>query len=46
MTAAIVVQVTDQPVDGEPKSSTGTILIQSSHAGGMPVSKGCGSLSR
>ena len=28
MTAAIVVEVTDRPLDRQPKSSTGTILVQ------------------
>lgn len=46
MTAAIVVQVTDQPAHGEPKSSTGTILVQVVPRKQRPVSKGCGSLSR
>ncbi len=46
MTAAIVVQVTDQPAHGQPKSSTGTILVQVVPRGQHAVGKGCGSVSR
>jgi len=46
MTAAIVVQVTDQPAHGQPKSSIGTIVIHVVPHKQRSVSKGCGSLSR
>ncbi len=46
MTAAIVVQVTDQPAHGQPKSSAGTILVQVVPRQQHRAPKGCGSLSR
>ena len=42
MTAAIVVRVTDKPLDREPKSSTGTILVQVVPRGTHFAPKGCG----
>jgi hypothetical protein len=42
MTTAIVVQVTDQPSHGRPKSDTGTILIQVVPRGQRLAPRGCG----
>lgn len=42
MTTAIVVQVTDQPAHGRPKSDTGTILIQVVPRGPRLAPRGCG----
>lgn len=41
-TAAIVVQVTDQPARGKPASSVGTILVQVLPRGQRPGPRGCG----
>jgi len=41
-TAAIVVQVTDQPARGQPASSIGTILVQVVPGGQQPAPRGCG----
>jgi hypothetical protein len=41
-TCAIVVQVTDQPAHGQPKSDTGTILVQVVPRGQRPAPRGCG----
>lgn len=42
-TTAIVVRVTDDPRSGEPKSDTGTILVQVVPRGQRIAPKGCGS---
>lgn len=42
MTAAIVVQVTDKPLDAQPLSQTGTILVQVVPRGQKPGPHGCG----
>ncbi len=42
MTAAIVVQATDQPARGKPASSVGTILVQVVPHGQRPAPRGCG----
>jgi hypothetical protein len=41
-TTAIVIQVTDQPAHGQPKSSVGTILVQVVPRGQRIVPRGCG----
>ena len=41
-TAAIVVRVTDRPLDRSPKSNTGTILVQVVPRGTHFAPKGCG----
>lgn len=46
MTAAIVVQVTDKPRSGVPKSDTGTILVQVVPRKRSFASGGCGGRSR
>jgi len=42
MTAAIVVRVTDKPLDARPQSETGTILIQVVARKPLLAPKGCG----
>ena len=42
MTTAIVVQVTDQPAHGQPKSDVGTILVQVVPRGQRLAPRGCG----
>ena len=42
MTAAIVVEVTDEPRNGVPKSDTGTLLVQVVPRGRSVASGGCG----
>jgi hypothetical protein len=42
-TTAIVVRVTDDPRTGQPKSDTGTILVQVVPRGQRVAPKGCGS---
>ncbi len=42
MTAAIVVRVTDEPRDAQPRSETGTILVQVAPRRALLAPKGCG----
>jgi hypothetical protein len=42
MTAAIVVQVTDQPANGQPKSDVGTVIVQVVPRGQRLAPHGCG----
>ena len=40
---AIVVRVTDDPPSGQPKSTTGTVLVEVVPRGQRPAPRGCGS---